>query len=797
MNKEPAASIPFAVEISRMIEVLAEQIYPTAFALLRENVQNSFDAVLLRRHRFGDFAARIDVTIDESRIVVQDNGIGMSRDDLREHFWRAGSSSKNTEEARAAGVVGTFGIGAMANFGIAEQLHVETESAVTNERTACSAYRSTLSVTEDCITFERRESTGSPGTAVTAVMPEGEILDREKAEAYISEFVAFLAANVFVNGRKASGNPVGTAVAELVNTTWSSAGSEVDLGGGVAATFALRGAVNGDVRICLDEIVVDGKRLKGRMTLRQGMGVLRTFRSGFGLASTGVDSTYSFGGVADFLFLQPTAGREALTTASRQVLQRIVSRVDELVSVKLAERPESNASGPFAAWVRRRGRYDLCSNLRVRIEPAETVPLREVREGFETVGRPADHRPRQDGMRRRNCDARDSTGNARWSTQEWTARRWNMRRKTGRSRADKEFAKTGLRDQLRLRRYCDIEELSDEPKVLVDKPNADCSAAEKALAFRMGSILSGDYFLKAQVRFGTISHDLPVLVDRGATPVVVYLNPEGPTAKIILKVYDEQYAAFGDMTKDFVRNMIFPRVSDLVPTATRQGAQAFLKSISRPREVFEYEASDLESLTALWNDYMSGRLSFQQASARSARVATRSYQVVDGTAAGSMRDVVPDVIENQSLIGGESQEDHGTLPPIQRLDIQTDKKLLTIADDEPALKNYRCFLAITNRIQEEHGDFFLQPHRTSVVWGGQRALFIFQHHSGEFGLYYDLQTRSLISDQSGGGAIVSCTIVMKNRVFIPIPAAIQATFLPNADERKRFEVKCDILQIER
>ncbi|MXY51910.1 MAG: hypothetical protein F4Y86_05175 [Gammaproteobacteria bacterium] len=50
-----------------------------------------------------------------------------------------------------------------------------------------------------------------------------------------------------------------------------------------------------------------------------------------------------------------------------------------------------------------------------------------------------------------------------------------------------------------------------------------------------------------------------------------------------------------------------------------------------------------------------------------------------------------------------------------RLDIQTDKKLLTIGEDEPPLKGYRCFLAITNRIQEEHGDFFLQPHGTSVV----------------------------------------------------------------------------------
>ena len=79
---------------------------------------------------------------------------------------------------------------------------------------------------------------------------------------------------------------------------------------------------------------------------------------------------------------------------------------------------------------------------------------------------------------------------------------------------------------------------------------------------------------------------------------------------------------------------------------------------------------------------------------------------------------------------------------------------------------------MTDRVSEEKGDFFLQPHRTSVVWGGQKALFIFEHHSGEFGPYYDLQTQGPISEQSGGGSFETCTIVMKNRMFIPIPPSV-------------------------
>src|SRR5438034_11274209 len=96
---EASEKIPFAVEISRMIELLASQIYPSPFALLRENVQNSFDAILIRIHSGEVFDPRIDVGIEPNRVEVLDNGIGMSRDDLRTHFWRAGASSKNTPEA--------------------------------------------------------------------------------------------------------------------------------------------------------------------------------------------------------------------------------------------------------------------------------------------------------------------------------------------------------------------------------------------------------------------------------------------------------------------------------------------------------------------------------------------------------------------------------------------------------------------------------------------------------------------------------------------------------------------------
>ncbi|CAE6732657.1 ATP-binding protein [Paraburkholderia nemoris] len=763
--------IPFSVEISRMIEVLAAQIYPSPFALLRENVQNSFDAILIRKHLGQEFTPRIDVTIEPNRISVLDNGVGMSREDLRNHFWKAGSSSKNTADARAAGVVGTFGIGAMANFGIAEELLVISESALNGERTECSAHRSTLSVTEDCIGFRQLVPLGAPGTQISATMQVGKSIDVAQAVSYLKGFVSHLQIEVNINGELATGQPIEEAVPRLVES-WRYSEEHASIGPHLIADVELTGAITGEVRIDLSNIQLDGTPIYGRMVLRQGLGSLRTFRSRFGLATAGVATTYNFGGVADFLFLQPTAGREALTTESLQALQRLVTPIDEFVSLKLAERPESNANAQFVAWAASRGRWDLCGQLRVRIEPAESASLQVV------------------CARSHELPVIVYAGNDPSTIALASAERPMVLLSRGSPRKDMELAF--------LRNRGNISELTDEPKVLSSKAVDDYTLGESALAFRLSSILSSDYFLNVEIRFGKISHGLPILAKRDSVPVSIVLDPDGQSVRLMLDVYDREYVAFGHMAKDFVRNVIFPKIADLVPSATRQGAEAFLKSIHRNREIFEYEVADLENLASLWQDYLSGKLTMEQAATRSGGVA-RSYQVIDASVAAAVRDVVPDVVDNErDMRGAEAhQPSYEAAPSIQRLDIQTDCKLLTIPDNEEPLNGYRCFIAITDRVREERGDFFLQPHRTSVVWGGQKALFIFEHQSGGFGLYYDVQTPGLIANQSGGGAFETSTIVMKNRIFIPLPEGLQSSFLPQPGERKRLEVRCDILYIDR
>ncbi|MEQ6335636.1 ATP-binding protein [Sphingobium sp. MK2] len=767
--------IPFQIETERVIKLLATQIYQSPLALLRENTQNAFDAIRLRLAKGDQFEPLIEINLEPERIAISDNGIGMTPDDLREHYWKAGSSSKNNDAARAAGVVGTFGIGAMANFGIAQALRIETESAVTGERSVSAARLENLSLNADCISLVTNAGNGTPGTLVIAETAADQSINVTEATAYISEFVSLVDVSVLVNGKLVSRAPVENIVAPVAKS------SVIErpigpIGPRLRAQSKTIVSNNADVWISLSDLSWSGTQISGRIILRSGSPNLRTFRSGFGLATTSVSSSYQFGGVADLLILEPTAGREAITTAGMQMLQAMMVEIDAYVSSILAELPECDASTPFISWVAAHRKWALCGKLRMVVTPGDRISLETVKS--RTVDHPM--------LIYSGTDQGILARNASDETPVLQSARNSHRRQC---------------EQGYLAAYCRIVPISDNPSVINRKKRSDLSLEENALAFRLESILDADYFVKSDLNFGQISHGLPLMAEKSGDRVIITLDPDAQTTKLMLNLYNMDYSAFGSMTKDFVRTTIFQRISDFVPSSTRQGAEAFLRAIKRPRETFEYEESDLGSLPKIWEEYEEGRITLDQAVTRSRSAVRSSIHYVDAATAANARDVVPDVIENEralqvSGVAPAPGQEFEPLPPILRSDVSNTAKLLTIDPSETPLRGYRNFISISDRVKEEMGEFFLQPHRTSIVWGGQKTLFIFLHHSGRFGLYYDLQTREMVEAKSGGGSYPTATIVLKDRIYIPVPEEIAASFVPAPGERKRFEVRSDILRTE-
>jgi molecular chaperone HtpG len=766
--------IPFHVEINRIIELLAKQIYQSPLALLRENCQNAYDAILLRQHLGQHFAPNINITATATEVSVSDNGIGMTKDDLVQHYWRAGASGKNNPEARAAGVIGTFGIGAMANFGVATDLIVETESAITGERTTCTASRATLSATEDCIQLESKESQNSPGTTVVAKFPKTANLNPSAAIAYVKECVRYIPVPVKANGTLISKEDLEQSI-NKPHSEWGVQEKAASLGRQVSADVELVVSGAGEVWVGLRNFRYSDVPTGGLILLRQNLHQISTYRSFFALSKAGISSFYSFGGIANSSALEPTAGREALTTASLQLLQSIVTDTERYVSQKIAGTPLADSNTGFMEWVIAHSRYEYCSLMKIRMEPENrSIELGQLKENSKQKAINA-------------FDGTDASLIDQYATEDNPL----VVVSTRQPRRKCELAY--------LRQFCKINWIQNAPEVLSRKSERAMTGAEAAFALRIMSILETDYFVSVRVGYGKISHGLAILVDTSTQPIDIVLDSRSATIATILKLYEtDDFMSLTGMAKDFARNVIFPKVASCVPSSTREGAEAFLRAIRRPRDVMEYEKSDLGNLSEIWQEYMEGKLTLDEAARQSSTIVRATVQIFDRGATTSVASVLPDILENERILAESTAEvdEQGQFDPqpaIARLEKESSVKLLTIENDEQPLKGYRCFLALTERVREERGEFFLQPHRTEIVWGGQKVLYIFQHHSGEFGLYYELQGSEVLSAEPGGRIFPTATIVLKNQIYIPVPDELRQKFIPEETGRKRFEIRCELL----
>ena len=753
--------IPYRVEFSRILELFASQIYQSPLALLRENVQNAFDAVRMREADGGLFEPAIHISIDNEQIVVQDNGIGMTAVEIETNFWYAGRSSKNTALAQAAGVVGTFGIGAMSNFGVADVLTVESESSSTGERTVSSARKTDLSVDQESVSVAGMPSTGNVGTVVIARLASGTHISIDEAREYVRQFVEFVDVPVFFNGDKVSGSAHRTLLPSDRHA-WSDNRSDVQLANILTADLEILGMASGELRVVLENVRSDEKTGKsGTIVLIADRHSIRTMRSGFGLATVGVPSAYQWGGVIDLPFLTPTAGREALDEGSHNVLTRILISLDSVVSEMAANHTESFNNENFLRWIQKARKFSLCGQLEARVRPSGAQePLSKLAEraGIRYFG---------------DNDPSTVAVHASEETPVVVLSRRSPRRAC----------------ELGYLQWRGVKEVDTTPVLTTEFLPYELSFAHSALAARVSRILEEDYFLIADVKFGANSSNLPLLLQQDQSPAVIHLNPRSSSAVTLVTLYDENYGAFGPFVKDFVRTEVFPKVADLVPSRTRQGTEELLKRLRSNREWFEYELEDKADIEEILEEYRAGRLSILEVAQR---MPDTGRSMVEVSSAGTVNLSSVVSIENDETASDLTLDLYEPRPAIDRRESLTDALILT--SDTP-INGYTCFLSLSERVQREKGDFFLHPHSTEVLWGGRKVIFIFQHHSGDIGLYYDILCPGLVHAETGGGLQFTSTIVTKDRTFIPIPVGLTSDFVPLAGEKKRLEVKGEILYL--
>jgi molecular chaperone HtpG len=133
-------TIPIRPDLDRLVRLLAQSLYASPDAFVRELIQNGSDAIVRRQERDPSHAGRIEIEVRPTRLelVVRDDGIGMTRREIERFLSVIGGSGTSAardrletagaagDEARADALIGTHGVGALSCLGVAEHFSVHT-----------------------------------------------------------------------------------------------------------------------------------------------------------------------------------------------------------------------------------------------------------------------------------------------------------------------------------------------------------------------------------------------------------------------------------------------------------------------------------------------------------------------------------------------------------------------------------------------------------------------------------------------------------------------------------------------
>lgn len=140
----------FKTEVSQLLNLLIHSLYSHKEIFLRELISNASDAIdKLKYLNLTDEAykglnwePKISISLDESanQIILSDNGIGMSEEELNENLGTiARSGTKNflanlTGDSRKdSNLIGQFGVGFYSAFMVADKIEVCSKKALSNE----------------------------------------------------------------------------------------------------------------------------------------------------------------------------------------------------------------------------------------------------------------------------------------------------------------------------------------------------------------------------------------------------------------------------------------------------------------------------------------------------------------------------------------------------------------------------------------------------------------------------------------------------------------------------------------
>ena len=768
MSEATRERIAFDVETSRVLQILSSEIYDSPKAFLRENVQNAYDAILMRCESQGLAAKdlRIEISVHGNSITVLDDGLGMTESVLRNNFWKAGASGKKTELAQRAGVIGTFGIGAMANFGVCEYLRVESRHIDSNVTLVSWAKRDDLRIAQDCIDLERVNDERGPGTLIVAELDPSFAIDASGACDYLRQYVRFLPVPVSVNGNIISQEDYENTLSGHVEGFNQIAHRSVSRDG-YGATLDVSVDDRSRLLVRISDLLLQGNPIEGQAFLVQQGGSIQAYRNSFGLAPAPVPTNYGLAGIFNLDFLKPTAGREALSRESIQHIANLVALVEAEASADLANTPAADNNQQFQQYILSNRLINLAGRVGITVQPTgDMIALGEVR-GYEPE------------KTRQYYAGKEATILSRYANQR--ANLFHVSQANPRRNLQLRF----------LSQFTDVPQVPDKPSV--DKvPQTELSLDEAMFLVRVRQVLLDDYLMPdTEVHLATISHGVAVDVQSESGALQISIERNLPTVSVVVEYYRTARDVFEGFVKDFVREQLYPHIRNRVPSSQKQGHDALYQRLKANRELYRIQEGDYGEIETLLADVLSGKVEFSEVIRSSGRRSARQRQEVSNEQVGTFEDEFPDIIESPAH--SSQADESNAAPPISRPNLTSNMKVLTVSTEHPRLNEFRMFLAVSDRMVKRDGVFLHRPHTTRLIWGAHRITYIFTEETGQLSLYYDIELKTpLGTDTTGGGMFPTTTIVTQNRIFVPVPRSLEPAFQAS-EGTKEFYVRFDTI----
>jgi molecular chaperone HtpG len=244
-----------SVNTENIFPIIRKWLYSDRDIFLRELVSNAADALakLKRLETIGEFAwpqgeeAAIEVVFDKEAgtLVIEDNGIGMTADEIRKYINQIAFSGVmdfvekyQDKGAECSGIIGHFGLGFYSAFMVADRVRIDTLSFQPGAEAA--SWQS-----DDGMAYEMGDSdrTGRGSRVTLTLSEEGkEFLDAAKIGEILEKYCSFMPYPIYFTDIAAKKEAA--APAQGKDEGAARAGGEEEAGAGDAEAAAARQPIN-------------------------------------------------------------------------------------------------------------------------------------------------------------------------------------------------------------------------------------------------------------------------------------------------------------------------------------------------------------------------------------------------------------------------------------------------------------------------------------------------------------------------------------------------------------------------